>query len=137
MKSFIFSTILVFVISILGSFGFYLFGINFWGSFFLLFVFQFILFSFCANVIDNFFKEKTKQKELDLLEPLSTILECAYCNSKNVMTFLPDENEKIEFVCDSCKNKNSVSIQFVVARVTEPINIPSVTGTPLIDNKKS
>jgi hypothetical protein len=52
------------------------------------------------------------------------------------MTFLPDENEKVEFDCASCKKKNSVNIQFVVARVTEPLNIPSVTGVPLVDDKK-
>jgi transcription elongation factor Elf1 len=89
-----------------------------------------------ANIINNYFIEKTKQKQLEKLEPLSTILECAYCNSKNIMTFLPDENEKVEFDCASCKKKNSVNIQFVVARVTEPLNIPSVTGVPLVDDKK-
>lgn len=136
MKNFLFSTIVVFLISIFGAFGFYLFGVNFLGAFLLLFVFQYILFSFFANVINNFFIEKTKQKELEKLEPLSTILECAYCNSRNIMTFLPDENEKIEFDCVSCKKKNSVNIQFVVARVTEPITVPSTTGIPLVDDKK-
>ena len=136
MKSFLFSTIIVFLVSVFGALGFYLFGINFFGSFLLLFVFQYIVFSFFANVINNFFIEKTKQKQLEQLEPLSTILECAYCNSRNIMTFLPDENEKIEFVCVSCKKKNSVNLQFVVARVTEPIIVPNATGIPLVDDKK-
>jgi hypothetical protein len=136
MKKALFSTALVFSISSLGAFGFYLFGVSFWGSFLLMFVFQYVTFSFLANIINNYFVEKTKQKQLEKLEPLSTILECAYCNSKNIMTFLPDENEKVEFDCASCKKKNSVNIQFVVARVTEPLNIPSVTGVPLVDDKK-
>ena len=72
------------------------------------------------------------QKELDALEPLSTILDCAYCSKSNVMIFLPDQNERAEFVCTSCEKKNLVNIQFVVARITEPVNVPSLVGTPSI-----
>ncbi len=71
------------------------------------------------------------------MEPLSTILECAYCNTKNLMTFLPDQNERIEFECVSCKKTNIVNIQFVVARTTEPVNVTSATNIPLIDVEKN
>ena len=93
------------------------------------------IFCFFVNLIQSYFTEKTKQKELDTLEPLSTILECAYCNSKNIMTFLPDENERIEFECVSCKKKNLVNIQFVVARITDTVTINTGTNIPLIDEK--
>ena len=65
--------------------------------------------------------------ELDKLENLSTILDCAYCSTKNVMTFIPDQYEKIQFKCSGCNNNNSVVIQFMVARTTEPLEIKPLT----------
>jgi hypothetical protein len=116
--------------------GAYLFNINFVATFLLLFSIQFILFSFIGNIITNILKEKTRQKELESLEPLSTILECAYCNEKNLITFLPNDNERIEFTCTKCSNKNLVNIGFSVARITEPVNVPTLTGINLTDEKK-
>lgn len=129
------STLLVLGVSTLGGFAFYLLGYSFISSFLLLFIFQYIVFSFIGNVIKSYFAEKTKQKELDSLEPLSTILECAYCGKPNLMTFLPNDNEMLELDCTSCSKKNSVRIQFVVARLTEPVNVPNITGVPLVENK--
>ena len=131
------STLIVVFISALGSLGAFLLNFNFIATFILLFVFQFIIFSFIGNVITSFFQEKTRQKELDLLEPLSTILQCAYCNKENLMTFFPNDKERIEFECDACNKKNLVTIGFSVARITEPINIPNLTGVPLVEDKKS
>lgn len=129
------STLIVFLTSSLIALASFLFGANWIASFILAFVLQYILFSFFGNLIKSYFVEKTKQMELDKLEPLSTILECAYCNSKNIMTFLPDENERIEFECVSCKKKNLVNIQFVVARITDTVTINTGTNIPLIDEK--
>lgn len=129
------STLTVTFTSFLISISAYLFGINWIATFILVFVLQYILFSFFGNIINNYFTEKTRQKQLDTLEPLSTILECAYCNSKNIMTFLPDETERIEFECESCKKKNLVNIQFVVARITDAVTMNSTTNIPLIDEK--
>jgi hypothetical protein len=129
------STGIVLFVSLLGGFSFYLLGYSFWSTFILFFIFQYILFSFIGNLVNNYFAQKTKQKELELLEPLSTLLECAYCNKPNIMTFLPNDNEVLEMECAACKKKNSVRIQFVVARLTEPVNIPNVTGIPLVENK--
>lgn len=129
------STGIVLFVSLLGGFSFYLIGYNFWPTFILFFVFQYIIFSFFGNIINSYFLQKTKQKELEALEPLSTLLECAYCNKPNIMTFYPTDNEMLELECASCKKKNSVRIQFVVARLTEPLTVPSVTGIPLVDNK--
>ena len=98
----------------------------------LFFSLQYVIFSFIASIFRNYFFQKTLQKELDALEPLSTILECAYCKTTNVMTFLPDQNERAEFTCSSCNRRNLVNIQFVVARITEPVNVPSPTGIPSI-----
>jgi hypothetical protein len=130
------STGIVMFVSLLGGFSFYLIGYGFWSTFILFFIFQYILFSFFGNLINNYFLQKTKQKELEALEPLSTLLECAYCNKPNIMTFFPTDNEMLEMECASCQKKNSVRIQFVVARLTEPLTVPSVTGIPLVDNKK-
>jgi hypothetical protein len=129
------STLIVFFISAFGSLGCYIIGINYIAAFIFLFVCQFILFSFLGNIITKYFEEKTKQKQLDILEPLSTILECAYCNKENIMTFFPNDKQRIEFECTSCNKKNLVNINFTVARITEPINVPNITGIPLVEDK--
>jgi hypothetical protein len=117
------STIIVIIVSAIGALGASLFHLNFIAAFLLLFATQYIVFSFLASVINNYYKEQTKQKQLDTLEPLSTILECSYCNTKNVMTFLPDENQRVEMECESCKKRSIVNMQFVVARITEHVNV--------------
>lgn len=129
------STSIVVIISALGAYSAYLFNINYIATFLFLFVIQFIIFSFLGDIITNYFREKTKQKQLDYLEPLSSILECAYCNESNLITFLPNQNERIEFECSKCKNKNLVNLAFSVARITEPVNVPSITGIPLTNEK--
>jgi hypothetical protein len=133
--TFLKSTFIVVFISLIGATAAYTLGINFVGAFLLLFAIQFILFSFVADIIKNYFQEKTKQKQLDALEPLSTILECAYCNHSNLITFNPNQNERIEFTCSSCSNKNLVNIGFSVARITEPVSVPTLTGINLKDEK--
>lgn len=123
------STSIVCILSSLFGIGFVLLGKPFWPSFILAAGIQYILFSLVAGVINNYFEHQTRQKELDKLTPLSTILECAVCESPNVCTFVPDQNERFEFVCRKCESSNVVNINFVVAKVTEftaPI-IPSTT----------
>ena len=131
--NFIKSTLIVLLISTIASLGVSSLGGNFWASFALFFTIQYIVFSFIASVIKNYYLQKTRQRELEVLEPLSTILECAYCNTSNVMTFLPDQNERAEFECSSCKKTNLVNIQFVVARITEAVQVNNLTGIPLQD----
>lgn len=135
-KNIINSTLMVAIISAVGALGFYLFHIDFWASFLLLFIIQYIIFSFISNIINNYYIQTTRQKELDMLEPLSTFLECAYCKTINLMTFLPENTERIEFECEKCNKKNLVSISFSVARLTESVNIPDVARIPLIDEKQ-
>lgn len=132
--NFIKSTNIVFFVSLLGGFSFYLIGHGFWAAFTLFFIFQYILFSFVGNLINSYFLQKTRQQELEKLEPLSTLLECAYCGKPNIMTFLPNDNEMLEMTCGSCQKKNSIRIQFVVARLTEPVIVPNVTGIPLMED---
>lgn len=136
LKKILTSTLIVIIISLLIAISIHSVGGNFISSFILAFSIQYILFSFIGNIINSYLKEKTTQKELDLLEPLSTILNCAYCSHNNVMTFLPDESETSEFTCSKCEKKNSVRIQFVVARHTEMITLPvSSNGVSLIDKE--
>lgn len=136
-KRIIKSTTIVLFISLLIALGVYNIGGNFLTSFILAFSCQYILFSFVANVINSYLTQQRLLKELDTLEPLSTILECSYCNQQNVMTFLPDDSETPEFTCNKCNKKNSVRIQFVVARQTEVLNLPiSSTGVSFSDKQK-
>ena len=121
--SFVKSTFIVLLISSLVSLAASLIGVNFIAAFILAFCLQYILFSFIANVINNYFAQKTKQKELDKLENLSTILQCAYCQEKNVMIFLPDQTERIEMSCNKCNKKSVVSIGFTVAQITDPVSV--------------
>lgn len=130
-KDLVKSTAITILVSCIGGLGGYILNIGFIPTFLLLFVFQYILFFALSTLVVSYFKEKTKQKELDKLESLSTILNCAYCNQSNIMTFIPNDNSKLEFTCESCKKQNSVTMNFVVARLTEPINIPKVSGIPL------
>lgn len=130
------STSIVILISFLGGLGAYMIHLHFWAAFIILFVIQYILFSFVGGIITSYFTQKTRQKELDFLEPLSTILECAYCAKTNLMTFFPNQTERIEFECDKCKKKNLVNINFTVARVTDYVEVPNLTSIPLIDEKE-
>lgn len=91
----------------------------FWPAFILAAAAQYILFSVIAGTINNYFSYQIRQRELEKLLPLSTILECAACSSPNICTFIPDQNERFEFVCRNCESKNVVNINFVVAKVTE------------------
>ena len=94
---------------------------NFVAAFLLSVAIQYVLFTFIGGIVNNYFIQQTRQKELDKLEQLSSILECASCKKPNVITFIPDEKERVEFVCEGCTKKNVVNIVFSVAGVTEPI----------------
>jgi hypothetical protein len=136
MKRFIKSTVIVTILSSIIGLAIMNIGGNFLTTFLLAFSCQYILFSFVANIINSYIKQQTIQKELDVLEPLSTILECSYCNQKNLMIFNPDDIETSEFSCSECQKKNSVKIQFVVARQTEFIQLPmSSKGVSLKDKE--
>jgi len=112
------TTTVCFLSSLIGL-GFVLAGKPFLPAFILAVAMQYILFSVIAGTVNNYFSHQTRQKELDKLAPLSTILECAACNASNINTFVPDQNERFEFVCQNCDAKNVVNINFVVAKVTE------------------
>lgn len=113
------STGTVCLLSSLIGLGFVLADKPFLPSFILAFASQYILFTVIAGTITNYFRFQTRQKELDKLVPLSTILECAACSAQNITTFIPDQNERFEFSCQNCQSRNVVNINFVVAKVTE------------------
>lgn len=128
---FVKSTSVVIFISFLISLGVWMLNGNYMAAFILSISLQYILFSFVGGIINNYFTQKTRQKELDKLEQLSSILECASCKRPNVITFIPDEKERVEFTCDECAKKNVVNIVFTVAGVTEPVILNNPTGASL------
>ena len=129
--AFIKSTGVVLFISTMVGLSVKLINGNFWVPFILATCIQYVLFTFLANIVNNYFSQKTRLKELDKLEQLSSLLECAYCKAPNIITFIPDQNERIEFLCDKCSGKNVVTINFTVARITEPVDIaPPALPTP-------
>jgi len=129
-KSFITSTTILIGISLLGGIAGFLAGKSFIITFLFLFVAQFIVFSFIGNIIKNLNFKQLMEKQLEKLQGLSTILECAYCKKQNLMIFNTDDTERIEFVCEYCKKKNLVNIQFIVSQISEPLEIPKVLGVP-------
>ena len=129
-KAFITSTTIVIGISLLGGIAGFLIGKSFIVTFLFLFVAQFIIFSFIGNIIKNLNFKQLIEKQLEKLQGLSTILECAYCKKQNLMIFDTDNTERIEFTCEHCKRKNLVNIQFIVSQISEPLEIPKVLGIP-------
>lgn len=101
-------------------------NLNFFFIFGIAFLSQYVLYSFISTLIVNYYREKTKQIELEKIENLSTILECAYCNDKNILTFIPDQNEKLDFECNSCNKMNTVIMQFSVIKQNETLPIQSL-----------
>lgn len=129
------TSIVLFTSSLIGL-SFTLWDKPFWSPFILSVCLQYILFSVIATVFTQYFQSKVRIAELDKLEPLSTILECAVCKGQNVTTFIPDQNERFEFVCDRCNNKNVVNINFTVAKVTEFTDPMQVAASPLLNIPK-
>jgi hypothetical protein len=129
-NTFVKSTAIVLAVSFIGAFSLFILGINFWAAFLLFVVFQYVLFSFIGNVISFYIVEDRKKKELDKLEKLSTLLDCAYCAKPNIMTFDPDDSQRYEFECSHCKRNNLVTMQFMVSQISIPLEIPKVTGIP-------
>lgn len=125
------STSIVILMSVFISVAVWMLKGNFIAAFILSFAVQYILFTFIGGIINNYFIQATKQKELDKLEQLSSILQCSACKHPNVITFIPDEKERVEFTCDSCTKKNVVNIVFSVAGVTDPIVMNNPTGASL------
>lgn len=127
------STTIVLTISSLVGLSFFLYGHPFLPAFFLAVSVQYVLFSVIAAVVKNYFDNQTKQRQLEKIESLSTILECATCSTANVTTFVPDDSERFEFVCTKCNSRNVVNINFTVAKVMnfeDPFNVSPRVSTP-------
>lgn len=119
-KQFIKSFVTVTTISSLVGFAGTAYDKPFWSIFSYCTAAQFVLGYTVAALAQNYYKNNTYIAELNALEKLSTLLNCAYCNQPNVVTFLPDEIPNM--VCDKCKNTNSIKLQFSVSRTTIPMN---------------
>ena len=129
-KSIIKSTATVLGLSFLAGFAATLAGVSFWAGFFSAAILQYIVFSFVGSFLTHYISESRRKLELDKLESLSTILQCAYCHKPNLMTFNPNDVERIEFECDACKKRNLVTMQFTVVQISQPLEIPKVIGIP-------
>lgn len=130
-KDFFKSTTIVLTNSGLVGLSFTLLDKPFWPAFILATCTQYLAFGVLVSIVSQYLQSKVRLAELDSLEPLSTILQCASCTTPNVTTFVPDQQERVEFVCDKCEGKNVVSINFTVARVTEfiePIQVSQNIG---------
>lgn len=113
----------------------YLFGSSFWAAFALATAIQYIAGYIIATYVFSSYKNSVYMAELDKLEKLSTILNCAYCDHQNVFTFLPDEVPDLK--CEQCQNVNSVKLHFTVARTASTIstNIADILKEPQTNNK--
>ena len=100
-------------------------GKSFWAGFGYCAAAQFIIGYIVATITHSSYKNSTYLAELNFLEKLSTILNCAYCNQPNIVTFLPEEIPNI--ICEKCKNTSSIKLQFSVSRTTLPVT-DSVTS---------
>ena len=99
---------------------------SFWAGFNYSLAAQFIIGYAVATITQTHYKNSTYIAELNALEKLSTILNCAYCNHPNIVTFLPDEIPSM--VCEKCKNNNSIKLQFSVSRTTIPATLDTTTS---------
>ena len=100
-------------------------GKSFWAGFGYSAAAQFIIGYIVATITHSSYKNSTYLAELNYLEKLSTILNCAYCNHPNIVTFLPEEIPNI--ICEKCKNTSSIKLQFSVSRTTLPAGDPSMS----------
>lgn len=85
-------------------------------------ILQILIYSFINDFLIKARALKVQELELNKLEQLSTILSCASCKTNNLVTFIPEDNSRFEFVCENCKGKNVVHINFSVARTTESLD---------------
>lgn len=121
MKYTILKLFLIGLVTTIGSTGIHLLtGRSLFGAALLVTSLQVIV-GYVVNVyIVEKFKKDTLLAEINKLESLSTILNCAYCDHPNVKSFIPDDDAN--FTCAECNNQNTVVVQFSVARTTTPIN---------------
>jgi len=101
----------------------YLFNYSFWAVFAITAAMQFIIGYMYSTYVTSKYKRDILIAELDKLERLSTLLNCVYCNTQNIVTFLP--NEVPDFMCEKCSQPNNVKLQFTVARSTN--TAPNIT----------
>lgn len=123
------SLLTVVAVSTLCGSGGYLLDKSFFGVFLVATAAQFIIGYVLSAHSAYDFKKTAYLAELEKLEKLSTILNCAYCNEPNLVTFLPDTAP--ELVCDKCKNTSNVKLHFTVARqTTSPTPVSAILSEP-------
>jgi hypothetical protein len=117
------SVLITSVISSIVSLACYiLWKLNYVAVFALAYILQYVIYMFINDFLIKLNLIKLRELEISKLEQLSTILSCASCSTNNLINFIPEDNSRIEFVCDNCKGNNVVNINFSVARTTELTN---------------
>ena len=119
-SSFAKSFITINTVSFLSGSAAFLIERSFWAYYILSFVLQIIIGYVIATYTYSHYKSTAYMAELEVLEKLSTLLNCAYCNQPNVITFLPDNIPDLK--CDQCGSISSVKLHFTVARTTTAIS---------------
>lgn len=127
-KAFIFKIVksltTIIAVSSLVSVFFFMGGASFVSVFCIATALQFIMGYLVSAYLTSKHNTEVYLNYLSKLEKLSTILDCAFCNTPNIVTFLPQESA--DFECTNCKNTNAVKIAFSVSRATTPS--PSLTA---------
>jgi len=121
----IYALIIVLIISAIGAL-----PSLFWNASFSNYLVTFFILTalqlFIGNLWNYFVDQKNKlqfeqvtvaNKLTDSIQYLKTI--CAYCGTSNLVKIFINENNT--YVCEACKQKNSIQIQTSSARITKPI----------------
>lgn len=113
-----------FIASLCGLSGL-IFGKSFLAIFCIAIVIQIMLGYALSTLTFYNYKKSVYLAELEKIEKLSTLLNCAYCNETCLVTFLPEVAPELK--CAKCNNTSSVKLHFTVARQT---NIVTALSEP-------
>lgn len=95
---------------------------TFWGWFWLSFLGQVVVFALANSYFlqkDSIVVQQIENEALDKLSKFTIRLSCAYCGTSNTLPIIL--GQKNTFVCESCNQTNSVSINFMATTITTPI----------------
>lgn len=110
------------VVSALIGAGGTLLSLNFWGTFFVAFGIQVVIFFIVNTVLqkkDEEINTKLINEQLNALSKYIIRLTCSYCGKPgNVPVVLNRENR---FKCEFCQQTNGVKMQFFSTQITTPL----------------
>lgn len=115
---------LIFTLLVSSAFGLagWLIAQKFWGFFLISLVLQFIVFAIVNTFIRRKdFIETTKvlNEQLEATSKHLINITCAYCQVSNTVPLVLNQENRFE--CESCKQINSIKMQFFAAQITTPL----------------